>query len=754
MNIVILTKKFASSFPRITTVLALLLVALVAIGVKTAMDLRPFPDSLLPDPKDIRKLQVRDRRGIPLSVTYQNSWNYHDYLPLQEIPQLLQKSFVFSEDRRFYRHHGVDWLGRVNAVRQNLAAWRSVRGASTISEQVVRLLHPRPRTVWSRWLEGIEAGRLEQRFPKDAILECYLNQVPYSALRRGVVQAARYYFDRDLDTLNNAEMLALAVLVRAPGRMDLHLGNKQIRRPLEFLAGQMQAQGVISAAEYQEIMNDALLPRKPAFEAQAGHFVQYLQGLAIPPRLLQNGRLLTTLDSYLQESVRKLLNNRLKELQPRDVHNGAVLVVDHQSGEILAWVNGEVGGPDSNGASFDAVLNPRQPGSALKPFLYALALEKGWNPATLIDDSPLARPVGSGLHDYHNYSRQNYGPLRLRDCLGNSLNIPAVRTIQFTGVTDFLQRLKDLGCASLAKPADYYGEGLALGNGEVTLLELVQAYATLARQGESRPFTAVLGDTEGESRKQQLYSAGTTSLIASILADPEARRLEFGSGNLLRFPVQTAVKTGTSTGYRDAWSVGFNHRFTVGIWLGNLDGRPMQGVTGSIGPAMVLRGVFAELGRFDEPKPLYLSPGLMQMTVCQTSGEQAGAGCPTLAEWFESGKIPVRHCRLHGKGGLPGQGGAVTSGRVALEQPTPGLQLAIDPRIPDEMEAFPLTLPKGLKTGKVEWFVDGKVIGTTENGTNRFLWRLSPGSHVAMARVWPDKGGSPLETARVRFMVK
>ncbi|HEX9022824.1 MAG TPA: transglycosylase domain-containing protein [Geobacteraceae bacterium] len=733
-----------------------MLIITAAIGVKTSLDLRPLPDTLLPDAKDIRRVKVRDRRGVPLSVTYQNNWNYQDYLPLHEMPQLLQSAFVTAEDRRFFGHHGADWLGRSKALVQDISARRAVRGASTITEQVVRLLHPRPRTVWSRWLEGIEAWELERRYAKGAILECYLNQVPYSAQRRGVVQAARYYFDRDLDTLNSAEMLALAVLVRAPGRMDLHNGLTEIHRPLLQLAGQMKEDGIITEAERKSIAETELEVRKPALEVEASHFVRYMQGLDIPPHLLANGRLTTTLDASLQETVQKVLDRRQKELRKREVGNGAVLVVDHRSGEILAWVNGENGTTEKDTRDIDAVLAPRQPGSAMKPFLYALALEKGWTPATTIDDSPLALPVGSGLHDFRNYSRQNYGPLRLRECLGNSLNVPAVKTIQFTGVHPFLQRMKELGCTSLCRPAEYYGEGLALGNGELTLLELVRAYTALAREGEFIPLSVVVGDTRGDQRKRRVYSPETSSLIASILSDPEARRLEFGSGNLLRFPAQTAVKTGTSTDYRDAWAIGFNHHYTVGVWMGNLDRRPMQGITGSIGPALVLRSVFTELGRFEESRPLCLSPRLVTMTICQESGELATAGCPTMAEWFEPGKVPARKCHIHG---MPetmalSPAGPNPTGKIALVQPTAGLQLAMDPRIPRELQAFPLELAKKVNSTKVEWFMDGNILGTTENGASRFLWRLSRGDHTAWARVWPENGRAPVETPRVRFVVK
>jgi penicillin-binding protein 1C len=217
----------------------------------------------------------------------------------------------------------------------------------------------------------------------------------------------------------------------------------------------------------------------------------------------------------------------------------------------------------------DAVLIPRQPGSALKPFLYALALERGWTAATLIEDSPLSAPVGAGLHPYHNYSRKYYGPVRLRAALGNSLNTPALRTLRHIGTDRFLARLRRLGFESLRQHPDYYGDGLALGNGEVTLYELVRAYTVLANRGRRLPLRVTMAPgADDRSAPSQVFPDDTTSLIGDILSDPGARSLEFGHGGMLRMPVQTAVKTGTSNDYRDAWALGYNSRFTGGIWMG------------------------------------------------------------------------------------------------------------------------------------------------------------------------------------------
>jgi penicillin-binding protein 1C len=722
----------------------MLLLATTAVGAliwKTYSDLLPIPTSLSLPTSGLRKMQVVDRNHRPLTVTYQNRWNSHDYLALHEFPAILRQAFIVSEDQRFYRHEGVDWIARLHALWQNFMAWRSVRGASTISEQVIRMWHPRARTLWSRWLEGLEAVRLENAFSKGQILEFYLNQVPYVGQRRGVVQAARYFFDRDPETLSTAEMLALVVMVRAPSRLDLRRQPAGLMRAIAWLADRLCQFRIISPRQYQAVLDADFQIQESRLPVRANHFIQYLSQLDPATQFQDGARLHTTLDSGLQHLVQTILDQRIKDLWESGAQNGSVLIVDHQQDEILAWVNSGAYRDDVPVSWIDGVTTLRQPGSTLKPLLYALALEKGWTAATLVDDSPLSKPVGQGLHSYHNYSRNYYGPLRVREALGNSLNIPAVRAVQFVGVENFLDCLHALGIRSLQQHPDYYGDGLALGNGEITLLELVRVYTVLARQGIYRPLQYLMTEASRPRETRTIFSVETASLVGHILSDPEARRLEFGNGSLLRFPIQTAVKTGTSSDYRDAWAVGFNHRFTVGAWIGNLDQRAMDGVTGANGPALILRSVFAELNRYRDTRPLYLSPKLVKFEICRDSGLPADGYCAAVSEWFRPGTEPIS-----------GEAAPEIQPTVYLQHPTQGMQLALDPRLPVDRQAFLFklaNLPDGIP---VDWFVDNKLIASTSSGT--YLWPLERGVHTVKVRFGSARSAQMQVTPEVKFTVK
>jgi penicillin-binding protein 1C len=625
------------------------------------------------------------------------------------------------------------------ALRQNIRARHVVRGASTITEQVARMLNPRPRTLWSKWLETLEASRLDAAFSKSTLLEFYLNQVPYAANRRGVLQAARYYFDRDLSSLTVKEMLALVVLVRAPSSFDLHKNPGKIDAAVGRLAARMLQAGWLDQAVWAELADVPLSLAWPESPPNVGAFVRYARQQAAQNHVF-GATIKTTLDRYWQQQVQQILDQRVKDLADKNVHNAAAVVVDHQSGEILVWAVAGADDPLTPSGRVDAVTTPRQPGSALKPFLYGLALESGWSPATKIDDAPLATAVGRGLHHFKNYSNGYYGQVTLREALGNSLNIPALHTISYVGAARYLDFLHELGFASLNRSADTYDEGLALGNGEVTLLELVTGYTTLANRGLYRPLTAVQGAQDVVPPKQ-LLSAEASSLIGHILSDPGARRLEFGRNSVLNLPQQTAVKTGTSTDYNDAWVVGFNDRYVVGIWMGNLDRSAMDGVTGSTGPALALRSIFAELNHNrDDSRPLFLSPKLQLQEVCVDDQNPA---CPvTRNEYFMTPTAAVSASATQGEGApMP-----------ELVSPTNGLEMALDPRIPPERQQFRFAVSGVHPQDRIEWVVDDALVGTSTNG--HYLWPLSRGQHQLYARISRAGMVDPITLPTVGFTVK
>jgi penicillin-binding protein 1C len=717
-------------------------VAAGGLAIATKQSLKGFPDGLDVARDGIVKPAVLARDGTRLSVSLQNAWNTTDIVRLQEMPEFLKRSFVVSEDKRFYEHDGVDWRARFAASWQALTNGEAVRGASTITEQVVRMLHPRPRTMWSRWLEGFEAQRLEARFSKVELLTFYLNQVPYTDRRRGVVQAARYYYGRDLDTLSKAETLSLVVLVRSPQGMDPRRNPKRALQAINRLADRLVLTGNLTAPDRERVRATPLRFADARPSLDASHFVRRVLQQSKETGAAMPAGVRTTLDPYLQGELQEMLDTSLTSLAKRRVRDGAMLVIDHQRNEILAWVVGRTrsgkGATDAERSlGYDTVLTPRQPGSTMKPLLYAMALEQGWTAATLIDDSALSESIGAGQHTFHNYSRVHYGPIRLREALGNSLNVPAVRTLKVVGTEPFLNRLHLLGVASLRQHPDYYGDGLALGNGEITLYEMAQAYATLARHGRFRPLVATTGNAPA-SNDVQVFSPEVASLIANILADPDARRLEFGPG--LQFPVETAIKTGTSNDYRDAWAIGFDYGHTVAVWMGNLDGATMNGVTGSVGPAMVLRSAFALLNRNQDTRGLWMSPRLVPTTICRKNGQPTDGRCESMTEWFVPGTVPAA------------TRAAAPAPEYRIIEPTPGLQLARDPRIPDELEAFTMSVSPVPGLREVEWHIDG--VSVSRTSTRELTWHLVPGRHEVFALIRASDSDAAHTTEKVRFQVR
>lgn len=708
---------------------------------KTAYDFNLPPESPLLISGQIQRQLIVDRRGERLVDTYENRWNEFDQVAISAVPEFLTKAFLTSEDRKFYSHFGVDWPGRLSALYAALRRGEIHRGASTITEQVVRMLTPRPRTFWSRWIETWEAYALEARWDKVSILEFYLNQVPYSGKRRGVAQAARYYFGRDIGTLNHAEMLSLAVLVRAPALFDPALHSDKLLKRIEWLAKDMGIHPTQDESIQVAKLSGFDLARSSQIEINAGAFSDFTR------RSFQDwgkshgvstGVIETTLDGGLQNFSQNLLDHEIQNLKKKNVNHGALLIADHQTGEILSWAV-------AGGTSYNTVLVPRQPGSTLKPFLYGLALQKGWTPATVIVDEPLVTAVGRGVHAIRNYSREYYGPVTVREALGNSLNTPAIKTVKFVTPMALLDFMKRAQFTTLRENADFYGEGLALGSSEVTLFDLVQAYTLFANDGRVRPLHWF--KMEPTRTTDQIMDPMAASLVSHILADPKARLLEFGATSILNFPAPTSVKTGTATDYRDAWAVGFNGRYVVGVWMGDLDRRPTEGNTGARGPALLLRSVFNQLNQeMPATRPLALNEGLIPQEVCKQADQvilKTGEECQSYTEYFIPGS------ELHPQIIARTVGTVHSEARIAF--PLPHVELAWDPRLPASAQALELKVENAGGKDRVRWWMNEKYLGETTN--KKLMWPMTRGSQKLSAQLVREDGSK--ETLRpVPFLVK
>jgi penicillin-binding protein 1C len=437
----------------------------------------------------------------------------------------------------------------------------------------------------------------------------------------------------------------------------------------------------------------------------------------------------TTLDATLQQFVQQTLRKRAAELRDRGVRNAAALVVDNATGAVLAWAVA----PGGDAYGIDPMLTPRQPGSTLKPFVYGLAMTRlGWQPDHVLEDSPLAERIDEGVHRYRNYSGRHYGRVSLRYALANSLNVPAVRTAQAVGVPAIVDELQRFGFTTFDKSSDYYGPAIVLGDGAVSLFELVQGYASLARRGRFLPLHVL--EEVPQPDPVEVLPAPVASLLADILSDPDARAAEFGADSVLDLPLPTAVKTGTSSDYHDIWTVGFDDRYTVGVWMGRLDGKATDQLTGALGPAPVVRQIFANLRMAAPYAGLWHSPALHAVETCEWIGPPP---CVRRQDW----SLPLVSAAVAGS--------APTHAQPAIARPLQGERLAIDPRTPRASQRFHFALDSnGHVIERVVWSVDGAPL-PDESAS----WELAPGAHRVGARVWMEGGAQPVELAPVEFSV-
>ena len=653
-----------------------------------------------------------DRHGQQLqTVRTDLSVRRGAWLPLANVSPALRTAIVLSEDRRFWQHGGVDWQALAASAWAN--AWNTrTRGASTLTMQLAGLLDDelaRPaagRSAAQKLGQIVRAQQLEAGWSKAQILEAYLNRVPLRGELVGIAAAAPVLFGKQPSGLDAVESALLAAMLRGPNAAPDVLE----RRACDVLRQQQ-----LPCTGLATTLAQALVRRPGALgpagtEQLAPHFARALQQAARP---FTSGSTTwrTSLDASTQRVAWQALRQQLAELRGHNVEDGAVVVLDNASGEVLAWVGSS--GTASQAAEVDAVLARRQPGSTIKPFVFALALQqKLLTASSSIDDSPLQLAAGAGLYQPQNYDHGYKGAVSVRTALASSLNVPAVRVAAMLGPEAVFAHLNRAGLR-LSQTAGHHGHALALGSADVTLLDLTNAYRALARGGRWSAVQMQPGGSAGAERHlvdpavagrqlvepgvawRQLVEPGVAWLVADMLADPAARAITFGLDSPLVTRGWAAVKTGTSKDMRDNWCIGFTQRYTVGVWMGNASGAPMHGVSGVTGAAPVWRAVLA-----------HLHAGQASLAPPAPAGLVAQHG-----EWYLAGTAPTI-------------ANAAPAGRFGIASPRDGSVVVLDPDIPMAVQRMVFEGAAG------EWFVSGRSVGRG----SRVRWLPQPGRHVLERR--------------------
>lgn len=738
--------------------------ALLVAGL--ALALWPLPEELA-RPRREGSVRLLDRHGARLREVPSSRNGVARWVPLEDMPPTLIEATLLAEDRRFWWHPGVDPLALARSALINLKAGRVLTGGSTLTQQLVRNLLPeRP----GKAMEALYALRLELRSTKRDLLEAWLNRIPYGRGAYGVGAAAEAWFGKPVGALSPAEAATLAILVRAPESLTF----EEIEPLRQDLLRQMSLDPEALRVALAEQVVEAPFTERFA----APHFCDYV--LSQLPSGVEEVR--TSLDLPLQEAAEDLLRAHLRRLNGQAVGNGAVVVLDVATGGILAMV-GSRDYFDSDAGQVNAVLARRQPGSTLKPFLYELGLERGLTAATVLPDLDFHPDGSTDGYFPQNYDWTSHGPVRLRTALACSYNQAAVRTLQELGPPAFLQRLQDLGFASLDREPSHYGLGLTLGDGEVTLLELANAYRALARGGVAGPAQVV---TRATAPGVPVLDPAASFVVTDILADPEARSPAFGRHGPLALPFPCASKTGTSKGYRDNWTLGYTPRYVVGVWVGNFGGGAMIDVSGVTGAGPLFRDLMLHLHPpalpvRDFPRPA----GLVRAAVCPSSGQRPGPDCPGgMREWFREGTSPAEACDVHRRVNgrvyevhpplyrswmadvglpLPAGGGWVTRPaadpspraeepeprapqpqRLAVAFPEDGATFRLDPILRREYQTLRLraVVPDGVE--QVEWLVDGRSLGRCPSPHTRD-WPLTPGRHTITLRTGTEEASVRIE---------
>jgi penicillin-binding protein 1C len=723
-------------------------------------------------------MEFTDRHGLPLGTILTHDQEHTAIIPLNQISPQFINAILAAEDSSFYQHGALDLKATFRAIKEAIHAKKIVSGASTITMQLARMLDNYPRNISGKLKEIWLSWRLTAGMNRNEILSAYINRLPMGGNIYGVEAAARIYFSISASDLNLAQASLLAAIPNNPTYFNPYEHWERLKKRQKYVLNRMVQEGYISHLEAERIYTEKVVfqSRQKGIIA-APHFLFWLAQntppLTPPPQSPQRGEpphsaalrkrggglelssskrggemesspIQTTINRPLQQFVEAQVQQVISTLAANNVHDAAAVVIDNYSGEVLAYV----GSPDYfNEAKLgrnDGVQALRQPGSTLKPFVYELALEKGAiKPNSILADVPSHYAIpGAKLYSPTDYTNSFLGPVRVRVALANSLNVPAVKVLEKVGVQTFLNRLHELGFVHLNQSVEYYGLGLTLGSGEVSLWELARAYLTMARLGESTPLVTIL--TEPQTPTSLSPSKKPTwQLIIDILSDRYARATAFGVDSVLNLPFPTAVKTGTSSNYRDTWTVGFSTDYTVATWVGNFNGEPMRQVSGVTGAAPLWNRIMLHLHEHQSPADFPPPEAMVQLPICAISGLKPTPNCHSVVQEYFSpeDKIAYEHQQnfhlppeydewLAKQPQFNPQFNSFAVDQLRILSPHDGDLFLVYPGAEAQQKLeFKLA---GAYNQPIEWWLNGKKLST--QSANAFFWHLRPGSWTLEAR--------------------
>jgi penicillin-binding protein 1C len=704
---------------------------------------------------------------------------------LDRVAPFMLKATISAEDRRFQQHVGID---PVAVARAAVTTGSQRSGASTITQQLARRLYlaedSSPILV-RKAHEALIALQLEANRSKREILELYLNDVYYGRGAYGIEAAARVYFGIGAANLDLAHASYLAGLPQRPSDYDPAKSPAAARARQAYVLGRMVEDGWIGPAEADAAAATSVAVLPEVVAPIAHQFVRYaLAELArVRPDLAGHDGLIveTTLDAGLQLESERLVRRRLAQLSDRNVTNGALVAIEPGTGRIAAMVGSATDGDAAHGGEINMALARRQPGSALKPFLYAAAFERGFTPATPLLDVATSFATKDGPYAPLNFDRSFHGVVPLRVALASSLNVPAVRTLDALGLDTMLEISHRFGLSTLSR-VESYGLSLSLGGGDIRLLDLTSAYAALGNAGTlAEPF-AVRRVRDGAGRllyertapePRRVLSAEHAYLLADILSDPDARIPGFGGVTPFDLPFPAAVKSGTTTGFRDDWTIGYTPQIAIGVWVGNADGSPMAAVAGVDGAGPIWRDAMLAAA-LDLPMSSFARPDqIVETTICAPTGLLPGPDCPSpVRELFVSGTVPVAHETYYARepdgrisidpplearawareAGLLLRTGGAGTGRDALRvvSPAAGSVFYLAPELRDQQLVLHAAAVSGID--RITFELDGRVLGETGAADPWVLWAMEPGPHTL--RVSARQANGALATATTTFEVR